>query len=1046
MKPKLPLMIVCLLFSILSQSQTLFYDDFEPEDGALFNNLTNENLADSHYDAFACEGNYHLPNNLKVKTYASLTSFEFVGSSEHFEFYTSLSGETEYWLELQEKLEVAYLKYKSIWERPSSNTVFPIGGKIKIKYCSRVDIPHFNTNTPAWDCGSYDFQTGEIYVTNLISIEQKEYYGDIVSIAVNELAQMALEGWLDWKSEAWYSEGFGLFEMGYRPVREQLLQKLSKIGTENPEIDQIVDISQLNEAGNKDLMASLFESKALVHCNFYGHWGNSLYKWWQLLKHYYIKNVDRIELLFSTEHFDFWAAVKEKPYIESMAANMEEQLSVQESRFNKTMDHRVSVCIYDNKVGLEINNRTDFQGLANPPDNINTSHLEIGDYGLVNHEFMHIWVNMLSPFSFDFIQFPGQFINEGLAESTDGFMTDEEIPWHNYKIEGLYYHYQRKYNREPTWLEIVDNAEVNKEDGFWVDAYALGEMYWRYMNDKYPTNFWMKVKEFLQNGRDWSVFGGKTTEQEGADFIYYLKSLVNYIPPDTILAIPLKENFQDFSNGWTKPSYNNPDNWQIDDGGLNGGNCARFYSYSDKNIPIESWLISPPFDLKNKKNVNISFDFARFGNEIGLELYYTNSFNGDIEDSNWSLIKKIDMPTDWGWSNSGILTLTDLPDTLFIGIVKKSNGAQHLQLYIDNFSISEQQVVETRSSTDVNHNSAILNGLLVDDFNATASQRGFYWSLTNPDPDETDSVAIVAGNSPDFSFDLEGLIPESIYYFKAFGKDETGTKTGDVKQFKTLAAPILAELPFSDDFSKDYKNWSTTSVVGADQWHISGDDGIGGSRCARFYITSNPQQSNDDWLVSQIFNSKGLSKVIVEFKYWYHDNGFLPEFYYSNSFDGNLGNSDWKQLDNSFWKNEWTWNTANIEIENPGEKLVFAIRYQSNASKSNYILIDNLSLKGITTNSDIWSTSDQEFKIYPNPITSESIISFTTKTNDKVNLTVYDLQGRKICTLIDNNLAAGNHTIQLENQIQTNGVYLCKLVTTEGISTKKLILTNNNTD
>jgi len=156
------------------------------------------------------------------------------------------------------------------------------------------------------------------------------------------------------------------------------------------------------------------------------------------------------------------------------------------------------------------------------------------------------------------------------------------------------------------------------------------------------------------------------------------------------------------------------------------------------------------------------------------------------------------------------------------------------------------------------------------------------------------------------------------------------------------------ELPFFDDFSNEYENWTHVSITGDDQWHISGDDGIDGSKCARFYITSNPQQANDDWLVSPIFDIDGVSNIEIEFKYWWHSNGITPEFYYSQSFDGNISNSEWIELDNGFWGNEWNWNVAQLEIEDPGESFVFAIRYQSDASTSKYILIDDFSVQSYT--------------------------------------------------------------------------------------------------
>jgi len=153
------------------------------------------------------------------------------------------------------------------------------------------------------------------------------------------------------------------------------------------------------------------------------------------------------------------------------------------------------------------------------------------------------------------------------------------------------------------------------------------------------------------------------------------------------------------------------------------------------------------------------------------------------------------------------------------------------------------------------------------------------------------------------------------------------------------------ELPFFDDFSNDYANWTTYSITGDEQWHLSGDDGIDGGKCARFYITTNPAQANNDWLVSKVINTEGISNIAIEFKYWFHGDGMKPEFYFTTSFSGDVSATDWTELDNSFWKNEWTWNSARIEIKNPGNTLVFAIRYQSTTENSEYVLIDNFSMK-----------------------------------------------------------------------------------------------------
>jgi hypothetical protein len=79
------------------------------------------------------------------------------------------------------------------------------------------------------------------------------------------------------------------------------------------------------------------------------------------------------------------------------------------------------------------------------------------------------------------------------------------------------------------------------------------------------------------------------------------------------------------------------------------------------------------------------------------------------------------------------------------------------------------------------------------------------------------------------------------------------------------------------------------------------------------------------------------------------------------------------------------------------------------------------------------------FSCYPNPVTNESIISFQTKTSGNVNLSVFDLQGRKICTLLEEKLSAGSYSYSLGKTISSEGVYFLRLKTQEGISTQKII-------
>lgn len=79
------------------------------------------------------------------------------------------------------------------------------------------------------------------------------------------------------------------------------------------------------------------------------------------------------------------------------------------------------------------------------------------------------------------------------------------------------------------------------------------------------------------------------------------------------------------------------------------------------------------------------------------------------------------------------------------------------------------------------------------------------------------------------------------------------------------------------------------------------------------------------------------------------------------------------------------------------------------------------------------------FTCCPNPLNQQSFATFHLNNNEKVDLSIFDLNGRKICTILNRKLNAGTHKVPLSNSLPASGIYFCKLQTSEGISTLKLI-------
>ncbi len=77
---------------------------------------------------------------------------------------------------------------------------------------------------------------------------------------------------------------------------------------------------------------------------------------------------------------------------------------------------------------------------------------------------------------------------------------------------------------------------------------------------------------------------------------------------------------------------------------------------------------------------------------------------------------------------------------------------------------------------------------------------------------------------------------------------------------------------------------------------------------------------------------------------------------------------------------------------------------------------------------------------YPNPFNPSTKINFYLAETCPVKLKVFDMLGKEVATLINRELSAGNHEINFKASGLSSGVYIYTLLTSEYISSKKMIL------
>ncbi|MDP3583474.1 MAG: T9SS type A sorting domain-containing protein [Ignavibacteria bacterium] len=77
---------------------------------------------------------------------------------------------------------------------------------------------------------------------------------------------------------------------------------------------------------------------------------------------------------------------------------------------------------------------------------------------------------------------------------------------------------------------------------------------------------------------------------------------------------------------------------------------------------------------------------------------------------------------------------------------------------------------------------------------------------------------------------------------------------------------------------------------------------------------------------------------------------------------------------------------------------------------------------------------------YPNPFNPTTTINFSLPVSGKVVLEVFDISGKSVVTLLDNEMQSGVHSVELNAADLSSGVYFYRLRANQFIATRKFVL------
>jgi hypothetical protein len=111
------------------------------------------------------------------------------------------------------------------------------------------------------------------------------------------------------------------------------------------------------------------------------------------------------------------------------------------------------------------------------------------------------------------------------------------------------------------------------------------------------------------------------------------------------------------------------------------------------------------------------------------------------------------------------------------------------------------------------------------------------------------------------------------------------------------------------------------------------------------------------------------------------------------------------------------------------------------------IYIDNIILSDSAEDPTATSLENDELPVqlalkqnYPNPFNPTTSISFELTNADQVTLTVFNIQGQQITTLVNGQYAAGQHTVDFNAEGLSSGVYFYRMQTSTRSITRSMTL------
>jgi M6 family metalloprotease-like protein len=263
----------------------------------------------------------------------------------------------------------------------------------------------------------------------------------------------------------------------------------------------------------------------------------------------------------------------------------------------------------------------------------------------------------------------------------------------------------------------------------------------------------------------------------------------------------------------------------------------------------------------------------------------------------------------------------------------------------------------------------------------------------------------------------------------------TGTTTGESSYTETesITYRALYSAPYTTDYSTQ-TDWTQISVDCTPRWTASNTAFAGGSAPEMMAVLESFDPAVSKY-ISPPVSTSGVDTLQISFKHFY--DGYDTGVTYKVQVSSNKFN--WTD---TYWSFAGTSadagpETVNIELAAFPDPIYVAWVLDGNQWSYDGWYLDDISISRKSPSSIEDGLVPAQTKLhgnYPNPFNPETVISFDLSEDSKVKLSIYDMKGSLVRTLLSGEMKSGSHKILWNgkdngsNQL-SSGIYYISLQT-----------------